>query len=396
MARVVKILAVDDDKVSLELIARTLRRSPEYQVLTAVNAAEGMAIAEEHLPSLIIIDQVMPGVDGITFCRKLKAHPRLTQAMIMLLTAATETETKVRGLEAGADDYSLKPFHPDELMSKVHSLLRIKALNDELRSEKIGLEGMYTAMQGMVKGVVDLLTHMIGLRVPNASDRAARASGAARWLGERLGVQEEQLEALEIAARIHEIGKITMPDGVLTAKRQDLTAEDRETMMQFPLFGQMLVGSVPQLKGIGAWLRHQMENFDGTGYPDRLMEEEIPMASRILRAVNLLEERAAEGAASTDELQHALELARGTILDPKVVRLMGEYLTISENPSWLEGKRRIDLHSMKEGMVIAIDLCTASGIKLLPKDTRLTRSYIDRILSHHHTDPIVDSVYVYE
>ena len=77
MARVVKILAVDDDKVSLELIARTLRRSPEYQVLTAVNAAEGMAVAEEHLPSLIIIDQVMPGVDGITFCRKLKAHPRV-------------------------------------------------------------------------------------------------------------------------------------------------------------------------------------------------------------------------------------------------------------------------------------------------------------------------------
>ena len=396
MARVVKILAVDDDTVSLELIARTLRRTEVYEVLTATSAHEGMRIAEEHLPSLVIIDQVMPGEDGITFCRKLKAHPRLTQSMIMLLTSATETEIKIKALKAGADDYSLKPFHPDELTSKVQSLLRIKALNDELRAEKLGLEGMYTAMQGMVTGVVDLLTHMIGLRVPNASDRAARASGAARWIGERLGIKEEQLEALEITARIHEIGKITMPDGILTAKRQDLTADDRETIMQFPLFGQMLVGSVPQLKGIGTWLRHQMENFDGTGYPDRLMEEEIPLASRILRVVNLLEERAAEGASSTAELQRAVEQARGTILDPRVVRLMGEYLMISENPSWLEGKRRIDLRSIKEGMVIAIDLCTASGIKLLPKDTRLTSTYIARILSHHHSDPIVDSVYVYE
>ena len=390
----IKILVVDDEVQSLETCGAMLANAG-YQVLKATSAGEGIAVAEQEIPSLIISDYYMPNVDGIEFCREIKDHTVLRDTMFMLLTGATETENRIRGLDGGADDYVAKPIEPRELLSRVRALLRITVLQEELKRDNAELEKLHTVLQNSFSGVVTLLTHIIGIRVPNATARAQRAATVGQWIGRRLGIKEDELKQLEISALLHEVGKISLPDAILRTKREELSQADEEAFSQFPLFSQLLVGSVPQLEPIALALRHQMENYDGTGIPDRLRKVHIPLSSRILRATNLLEDATARADCTTADLVGLVDRARGTILDPHIVQLLLEYLEVRENPSWNEGKEQVLVNDLGEGMVLAMDLCTGSGMKLLPKKSTLTQSNITRILALHKVDPIINEIYVY-
>lgn len=383
------ILLVDDDPVVLDMIEHTLKKEPGYCLLRANNARSGLEMAVERKPDLILSDYYMHGVDGFEFCRQVKRHPEIYDTLFVLLTSATEIKNKVQGLESGADDYITKPVAPEELRSKVRAMLRIKSLQDELKRGKESLAGLNRVLQESYDGMLALLSHMIGLRVPGAVNRGQRAAAMVRWLAPRLDVAGEDLRDLEVAAQLHEIGKTVLPDGLVRQDTARLTREEKDHLIQHPLLGQRLLEVVPQFTGVARLLRHQMENHDGTGYPDMLREREIPAGAQILRAINLLDDPAAGGGAKT-----LLEKARGTLLNPALTMLLQEYLMLEENPAWLEGKRQVGVEELQEGMVIAADLFTGSGIKLLPAGTRLTKLIVSRIHSLSLADPIINEIYI--
>jgi HD-GYP domain-containing protein (c-di-GMP phosphodiesterase class II) len=226
--------------------------------------------------------------------------------------------------------------------------------------------------------------------------RAERAAAMSRWIGERLGLKDEQLKMLEIAAKLHEIGKVNLPDDLLKKPLAQLTDLERNAMSHFPLIGQQTLIGIPRLREVGVYIRHQMENFDGTGGPDRLRQEQIPLPSRILRAVNVVETESTRSNITLEQLTATLARLRGTVLDSHVVQLMIEYLEAIENPSWREGKRQVSVYDLKVGMVIAHDLTTGSGTKLLSEKSTISVSILERILAHHQFDPILNNVYVYD
>jgi response regulator RpfG family c-di-GMP phosphodiesterase len=325
----------------------------------------------------------------------MRRHAILRDAVIMMLTGASLTEQKLRGFEAGADEYLTKPFNPPELLSKVRALMRIKGMQDELKNDREELGRLNDALGSTLDAVTALLVNLINLRVPYAAARSEAAAAFARWIGERLELSPEARRTLDLASHLHEIGKVIMTDDVLGKSRSAWTEDDRITLSQFPLFGQMIVGKVPQLGGVGRVLRHQMENYDGTGLPDHRMREEIPLASRILRIINAVQEERAEGRETLAEVLECLRRGRGTLFDPHLLVVSEEYLNVIERPSWAEGKRQVSVAQLEAGMVIAADLQTSSGIKLLPADSTLTRGMIDRIQARHQVDPIINWVYVF-
>jgi response regulator RpfG family c-di-GMP phosphodiesterase len=313
-----------------------------------------------------------------------------------MLTTAAGPDEAVRVFEAGADDYVAKPFHPEELASRIRSLLRIRALQDELKERREELELANQMLNADLEGVADLLLNIVSLRVPDAHIRGERARSLARWIGERLEMTGADVRAMDLAARLHEIGKIVMPDEIILKPLAQLSASDRETLAQFPLFGQMLIGSVRPLRYVDRVLRHQLENYDGTGQPDRLMKGEIPLASRILRVVNFLEDHEDGAKREPAGIIEALRNAKGVILDPMLEQLSEEFILVTEHSSWLEGKRAVKLEALSEGMVIAADIFTGSGVKLLHEGSALTRSQIDRVVAYHRTDPVVNRIYIYQ
>jgi DNA-binding response OmpR family regulator len=143
-----KILAVDDDPTSLTLITKALSTDQTWEVKGAKDAREGVLLAHQFKPDLIISDYYMPEMDGFEFCRYVKGNPELDSTLFMLLTGETEVSKKITGLEQGADDYMEKPFSNRLLVSKVKALLRIKHLQDELREEK---EELIRAKEGLEK-----------------------------------------------------------------------------------------------------------------------------------------------------------------------------------------------------------------------------------------------------
>lgn len=391
-----KILLVDDDEVQLQVIAHAVQSLSDYTVLTALSAASAMQIAEKHHPDVIVSDYYMPDEDGFALCKKVKAHPTLRHSIFIVLTTATTIEQRIRGLDMGADDYITKPFSTEEFISHIRAALRIKALHDELRADKEMLATLYKELEEDFMGVIALLSHIIGQRVPNASMRAERAASMARWIGERLGIEDEELMLLEIAARLHEIGKVNLPDELLRKPLALLNDLERNTMSHFPVMGQLMLNGIPRLREVGKFIRHQMENYDGTGFPDRLGHDQIPLASQVLRAVNVVETESTRQGITVEQLTATLARLRGTVLDSHVVQLMIEYLEAIENPSWREGKRQVSVYDLKVGMIIAHDLTTGSGIKLLSENSQISMSILERILAHHQYDPILNNIYVYE
>lgn len=389
------VLLVEDDRTLLSILERTLREGTPYQVLTARDGAEALTIAEEHIPDVILSDYYMPGMDGFGLCKEVKNHRVLRETMFMLLTSATEIDIKVKGFESGADDYLTKPFLTEELLARIKALLRLKNLQDELKVGKSELARLNSELEESFTGVVKILMDLIELKVPHASIRGQRGVEISRWIGQRLECSADELRQLENAARLHEIGKIRLSEETLRKKESELTQTERAALAQFPVYGELILKTVPKLKEVSLILRHQMENYDGTGFPDKLLKDEIPAFSHIVRTVNFLEHAFTQGITTADGLIDELHKERGMQLDPRIAQLAEEYIRVIDDPSWLDNKRQVSVYELAEGMVIATDLCTGNGVKLLSKNTKISASIIERILSHHQVDPIVNLVYVY-
>lgn len=391
----VKILVVDDEKEFLISLEEILSEELGAHILTAENAADAMEIAVDENPTLIICDNYMPGEDGFAFCKKIKSHKELGYIPFIILTSASELNNLVRGLDTGADDYITKPFQIEELLSRVRAHIRVGQLKLELKNDKLELERLNKQLEEGLFGAIDLLTQLIGLRVPNATARARRAATLAEWMGSRLSLNDEKLQYTSIAARLHEIGKIQLNDELLKKEPYRLDETDKKKMEQFPVFGHLIVSTIPQLRKVALYLRYQMENYDGTGYPDRLLREEIPLPARILRGINVVESLAAQPETTTEQMVHAIQKMRSTVLDPRISQMLVEYIQRVQSDHWQDNKQVVGLFELQEGMVIAEDICTGSGVKLLNKDTKITIPIIERLLSHNNVDPILNTIYRY-
>ncbi len=392
----VKILLVEDDPAQIKIASYILRKKEAYEVISAGDASSGLAAAEAHCPALVISDFHLPGDDGLVLCQKIKRNPKLRNTMFMLLTGESDIAQKIKALELGADDFISKPYNENEFLTRVQVLLRIKRLQDDLQAERDELREANRTLQHHFTGIVGLLTKFITLRVPNASLNAEKAARMSRWMGERLHLEEHDMHMLDLAARVHEIGKITLPDTLFKRHPHQLNEEEWNRYLEFPLLGETLLHGIPELQEAAKLLRHQLENHDGSGFPDKLMGEEIHVCCKILRGVNYLEQATRTDVASGDDAFNNLSRARGTTLDPHIAQLLREFLQVTREPSWLEGKEEISIFDLREGMVIASDISTGSGTKLLPKETKITQPFIARILAQHHFDPIINSIYIYK
>ena len=390
------IVVAEDNPVELLLITKSLEAHTGFTVHAATNADDGLALAVEKHADLIVSDFNMPGGNGFEFCNRVKQHPMLRGTMFILLTGLEDMDNKIKGLSLGADDYLTKPFHGGELISKINAFLRIKFLQDELATEHSQLVTLNEELEMSFNGIIALLGNLIELRVPNAAARGRRAADIAVWVGEKFTVNPDEMQDIKYAALLHEIGKVTMPDSVLTKPQTEQSDHEREEIAHFPIRGQLITQAIPRLKTVSSLIRHQMENFDGTGTPDRLMKYEIPFGARILRVINAVEHVLSTTSVDMDAVRTELLTRKGSYFDPQIALLVNDYLQIASQNFVVEGKRHISVLELVGGMKIARDLYTASGVKLLTENTVLTMNTIERIVAHHRFDPILSGVYIYD
>jgi response regulator RpfG family c-di-GMP phosphodiesterase len=218
----------------------------------------------------------------------------------------------------------------------------------------------------------------------------------AKWVAERLELDKQTIQDIEYSALLHEIGKLSIPKEVISKKYKNMTEKERDMLKQHPIVGQLCLSSAPKLRMASMNIRHELENFDGTGTPDHLVENEIPIGSRILRAIIDYEDLIEEYSNSIPAVITTMQRGVRTKYDPKILQMIINFTEESTNPLMAEDKQKINVFDLKDGMTLAQDLYTSAGIKLLPKGANIKEHMVEKIVSHNSRDPIVGGVYVFK
>ena len=264
-----KILIADDEPACVDLVGRLMRRLG-YDVIAVTDGALALDAVAREAPDLVLLDVEMPKVDGLEVCRRLKRAPGTRLIPIVLVTGLTATEDRVRGIEAGADDFLTKPFHPEEIEARVRSLMRLKRYTDELES---------------AESVILSLALTVEARDRYTNGHCERLAQYATALGRALGLSGDEQSALHRGGYLHDIGKIGIPDHVLL-KPASLSAEEYDLMKQHTIIGDRLCGDLHTLRLVRPIVRHHHERLDGSGYPDGLPGDQIPLLAQIVGVVD--------------------------------------------------------------------------------------------------------------
>ena len=267
-----KILVVDDEEMIRNNLVRILQKDG-HVVVTACNGQEALQVFRQEHPDLVLLDILMPIMNGFEVCEHLKSDPETRLTPVVLVTSSSATENRVRGIEAGADDFLGKPFERVELSARVRSLLRLKRYTDELERAETVLMALARSIEG---------------KDPYTEGHCERLSDYATKLATRLGLPSEEIDALRTAGVVHDIGKVAIPDAILL-KKGPLDTEEMAVMRQHTIVGERICATLRSFKLVLPIIRSHHEKMDGTGYPDGLRGEEIPRTARVLQVVDVFD-----------------------------------------------------------------------------------------------------------
>jgi len=268
--RAARVLVVDDNPDTMELMSELLA-SRGYEVVAVPDALRAEDEIRREVPDLILSDVIMPGKSGYELCRELKENPATRLVPFVLITGLSERADRLRGIEAGADDFLNKPIFSEELFARVKSLLKLKEFTDELET---------------AESVLCTLGRSVESRDPYTEGHCERLAENASNLGRHLGLNEESIVALRRGGYLHDLGKIAVPDDILK-KGTNLTDEEWAIMKQHPLTGENICRPLKSLRLVLPIIRNHHEHSDGSGYPDGLRKAEIPLLPRVLQVVDV-------------------------------------------------------------------------------------------------------------
>ncbi len=262
------VLAVDDNDQNLQLLEAYLS-TWGYDVVLAHDGREALALYPVVKPAVIVLDVMMPVMDGYEACGFIKAEPAGHTIPILMLTALTGSEDKIKALECGADDFLNKPINKDELRSRIRSLIRISNLRKELDSSE---------------AIILTLTNALGNKDQRSGGHVQRVARYVSRLGETLGMSPQERETLVKGALLHDVGMIGIPDVLLG--KSDLTDEERAVVARHTSMGASILDPMTTFRPFVPMVRWHHERYDGTGYPDGLKGDAIPLEAQIVAIAN--------------------------------------------------------------------------------------------------------------
>ena len=302
------VLVVDDSGANRDLLEAYLV-AIDCDVLIAEDGPSALAIMEIVRPDLVLLDVQMPGMDGYEVCQRIKSNPKLRLLPVVMVTALSHIDHRVKALDWGADDFMTKPVERAELVARVRSCLRLNALHETLDSAEEVIFALAAAVEAK-----DSLTER----------HTRRVAESARHLGTLLGLPEAALDALYRGGIVHDIGKIGVSEAILL-KDGPLSAVEFTHMRAHPTIGANIVAPLRSGSNLLPIIRHHHERFDGLGYPDRLHGREIPLLARIISICDafdaMVSDRPYRSGLQLDEAVTILTEGAGSQWDPQLVDL---------------------------------------------------------------------------
>jgi putative two-component system response regulator len=262
---------VADDNAAVRGVLERVMATAGVEVLSVADGAQALDAVRHWNADIVLLDGMMPGVDGFEVCRRLKSDPRTMSLPVLMITGLESRAELLRGVEVGVDGWMAKPFEAARLLARVRSLARMKRATDRLERGEAVLVAMARSVEG---------------KYPSTQGHCERLSDYAVRLGQRIGLDDIEVDALRLGGLVHDIGKVAIPDAILL-KRTSLDDAEWAIMRRHPVDGERFCAGMPSFRGALPVIRHHHEKMDGTGYPDGLAGDAIPLTARVLQVVDI-------------------------------------------------------------------------------------------------------------
>ena len=284
------VLIVDDNPTNIDLLVNTLKG--EYRLGIAKNGPKALQYARQHKPDIVLLDIMMPEMDGYEVCARLKENPETASIPVIFITAMTETVSKTKGFELGAVDYITKPFQTAEVKARIRTHLSLEAMRLQLESQNVILEQKVeqktAEIRQMLNASIRSMALMVEIRDPYTAGHQERVAQLACAIAEKMGIESEMIEGIRIAGILHDVGKIRIPVAILSRAGKLLEAEE-EMIRIHPLVSYNILKNIPFPWPVAEMVLQHHERLDGSGYPRGLSGDEIIREARILAVADVTE-----------------------------------------------------------------------------------------------------------
>jgi putative two-component system response regulator len=264
------ILVADDQVANRELLDELLT-TQGFKVISVADGAEALDQLSKVPIDLVLLDVMMPHLNGFEVCEKIKANPETYLIPVILVTSLSDKQDRIEGIRVGADDFLSRPIDRTELLARVRSLLKLKQRTDELERAEAVLFALARSIEG---------------KDPYTGGHCERLAEYSASLGQHLGLPEDQVTALRRAGVVHDIGKIAIPDAIIL-KPSSLTPDEWKLMREHPVIGERICAPLKSFRLVLPIIRHHHEKFDGSGYPDGLRGDATPITARVMQIVDV-------------------------------------------------------------------------------------------------------------
>lgn len=327
------ILVVDDEEIIREALDMLL--SEDYRLYFAENGVEGLALALSTRPDIILLDVMMPQMDGFEVCRQVRTIPLLAEIPIIMITALDDRDSRLEGLRAGADDFLTKPFDSLEMLARVQTITRLNRYRNlvEQRDElEKAHEDLITSYHMTIEGWVNALD----LRDKETEGHTQRVTQKVLEFAKVMGISEDRMEHVRMGALLHDIGKLGVPDSILL-KPGKLTDDEWTIMRRHPENAYKWLSTVEYLIPVLDIPYSHHERWDGTGYPRGMRGDEIPLFARMFAIVDvwdaLRSDRPYRGSMPEQEVLDYIRKDSGKHFDPALVEIFISMFSVDEASS---------------------------------------------------------------
>jgi putative two-component system response regulator len=321
-------MIVDDDPIQLLYLSKTLATVKQSDIVTQTSAQAALSLCTENVWDLVIVDYQMPDIDGVNFVEKLRLLSNHVATPVLMVTASSDPVIKHKVLRHGTIDFLQKPVDAIELQARARNLINLNQATKKLENENITLEKNVSSLIEELKlreyETLSVLAKTAEYRDSDTGSHLIRMAEYSRLIGINLKLDPELTERIFLAAPMHDVGKIGIPDGILL-KPGKLSPEEWSEMQRHTEYGHEIFRHsrtpVLQLSGEIAWAHH--ESWDGSGYPRGLKGEQIPLSARIVAVADVFDalttQRPYKSAWSVEDAIAELHKLSGQKLEPACV-----------------------------------------------------------------------------
>ncbi len=428
MQEIFNILFVDDEENILKTLKRLFIDDSGLNIYTASSGSEGLEILKNDDFAVIVSDQRMPEMTGVEFLQR--ARGICPDTVRIILTGYADITATIKAInEAGAYRYITKPWDDDEIRLIIKEALkrfilikenkRLFALAEKRKEEAESwnkeleyyvqihtidltkkdkeINSLKTRLQMSLKGAANAFSNLIKLRDRAVFNHCKNVASISDAIAKKLNLDESEIQTINTAGLLHDIGKIGLPDIILLKKIEELSPDEMNQYIKHPITGQIATSFTEDFQKIGELIRHHHEYFNGAGFPDKLKGENIPLGSKIIAIADKFE-KLAEAMSIGDSLIK-IRSQLGKEFDPELYQPLE--ITVYETEASLFSstdiiEAELSIKSLTPGLLLSRDVIGASGLVLLKKDSVLTQKNIELLEKALHMDQVKGGVFVYK